>query len=127
MGVAIYFFAFVEAVGLASNIVVVVVVADLALAAQEPDFGHSLALWPLLPQNIHKFCSNLCLCSSEVSLLSLPSLYESLGVFPSFLGAGFDEDKGWAELPKDDLLFSDLLKDLLVVLVLVLVLVEVLF
>ena len=111
---------------MASDIVVVVVVADLALAAREPDFGHSLALWPLLPQNIHKFCSNLRLCSSEGSLPSLPSLSESLGVFPSFLGARLDEVKGWAELPKDDLLFSNLPKDLLVVLVLVLVLVEVL-
>ena len=116
-----------EAVGLASNVVVMVVVADLALAAREPDFGHSLALWPLPPQNIHKFCSNLHLCSSEVSLPSLPSLSESLGVFPSFLGARFDEDEGWAELPEDNLLFSDLPEDLLVVLVLVLVLVEVLF
>ena len=44
-GVAIYFFALVEAVGLASNIVVtVMVVTALALAAQDPDFGHSLAL-----------------------------------------------------------------------------------
>ena len=50
LGVAIYFFASVEAVSLASNIVVmVVVVVALALAAQEPDFGHSLALWLLLP------------------------------------------------------------------------------
>ena len=116
-----------EAVGLASDVVVVVVVADLALAAREPDFGHSLALWPLPPQNIHKFCSNLRLHSSEVSLPSLPSLSESSGVFPGFLGARFDEDKGWAELPKDNFLFSDLPEDLLVVLVLVLVLVEVLF
>ena len=115
-----------EAVGLASNVVVVVVVTDLALAAQEPDFGHSLALWPLLPQNIHKFCSNLRLRSSEVSLPSLPSLSESSGVFPSFLGAGFNEDEGWAELPEDDLLFSNLPEGPLVVLVLVLVLVEVL-
>ena len=117
-----------EAVGLASDIVVVVVaVTALALAAREPDFGHSLALWPLPPQNIHKFCLNLRLRSSEVSLPSLLSLSESSGVFPSFLGAGFDEDEGWAELPEDDLLFSDLPEDLLVVLVLVLVLVEVLF
>ena len=112
---------------MASDVLVVVVVADLALAAQEPDFGHSLALWPLPPQNIHKFCSNLRLRSSEVSLLSLPSLSESSGVFPGFLGAGFDEDKGWAELPEDDLLFSNLPKDLPEVLVLVLVLVVVLF
>ena len=116
-----------EAVGLASDVVVMVVVADLALAAQEPDFRHSLALWPLPPQNIHKFCLNLHLCSSEVSLPSLLSLSESSGVFPGFLGAGFDDDKGWAELPKDDFLLSDLPEDLLVVLVLVLVLVEVLF
>ena len=76
---------------------------------------------------MHKFCSNLCLCSSEVSLPSLPSLSESSGVFPGFLGAGFDEDEGWAELPEDDFLFSNLPEDLLEVLVLVLVLVEVLF
>ena len=43
-----------EAISLASDVVVVVVVADLALAAREPDFWHSLALWPLPPQNIHK-------------------------------------------------------------------------
>ena len=61
-----------------------------------------------------------------MSLLSLLSLSESSGVFPGFLGAGFDEDEGWAELPKDDLLFFNLPEDLLVVLVLVLVLVEVL-
>ena len=62
-----------------------------------------------------------------MSLLPLPSLSEISGVLPNFLGDGFNEDKGWAELPKDDLLFSDLPEDLLVVLVLVLVLVEVLF
>ena len=62
-----------------------------------------------------------------MSLLSLPSLSESLGVFPGFLGARFNENEGWAELPEDDLLFSDLPEDLLVVLVLVLVLIEVLF
>ena len=44
-GVAIYFFASVEAVSLASIVVVMVmVVVALALAAQKPDFGHSLAL-----------------------------------------------------------------------------------
>ena len=90
---------------MASDVVVVVVVADLALAAQEPDFGHSLALWLLPPQNIHKFCLNLPLRSSEVSLPSLPSLSEISGVFPGFLGARFNKDEGWAELPKDDLLF----------------------
>ena len=62
-----------------------------------------------------------------MSLSSLPSLSESSGVLPDFLGAGFNKDEGWAELPEDDLLFSDLPEDLLVVLVLVLVLVEVLF
>ena len=114
---------------MASNIVVMVVVADLALAAWEPDFGHSLALWPLPPQNMHKFCSNLCLRSSEVSLPSFLSLSKSSGVLPDFLGVRFNEDEDWAELPKDNLLFSDLPEDLLVVLVLVLVLVlvEVLF
>ena len=127
LGVAIYFFALVEAVSLASDIVIMVVVVNLALAALEPDFRHSLALWLLPPQNIHKFCLNLCLHSSEVSLPSLPSLSEGLGVLPDFLGVGLDEDEDWAELPEDDLLFSDLPEDLLVVLVLVLVLVEVLF
>ena len=76
---------------------------------------------------MHKFCSNLRLCSSEVSLPSLPSLSESSGVLPDFLGVRFDKDKDWAELPEDDLLFSNLPEDLLVVLVLVAVLVEVLF
>ena len=42
-GVALYFFALVEAIGLASDVAVVVVTA-LALAAQEPEFRHSLAL-----------------------------------------------------------------------------------
>ena len=42
-GVTLYFFASVEAVGLAFD-VVAVVVAALALAAQEPNFGHSLVL-----------------------------------------------------------------------------------
>ena len=37
-------FASVEAIGLASDVVVTEVVTDLPLAAQEPDFGHSLAL-----------------------------------------------------------------------------------
>ena len=59
--------------------------------------------------------------------MSLPSLSESSGVLPNFLGVRFDEDEDWAELPKGDLLFSDLPEDLLVVFVLVLVLVEVLF
>ena len=126
--VAIYFFASVEAIGLASDVVVVVVVvAALALATGESDFGHSLALWLLPPQNMHKFWLNLCLCSSEVSLSSLLSLSKSLGVLPNFLGVEFDKDEGWAELPEDDLLFSNLPKDLPKVLVLVLVLVVVLF
>ena len=112
---------------MASNVVVMVVVTDLALAAREPDFRHSLALWPLPPQNIHKFCLNLHLRSSEVSLPSLLSLSESSGVLPSFLGVSFDDEEDWAELPMDDLLFSDLPEDLLVVLVLVLVLVDFLF
>ena len=58
---------------------------------------------------------------------SLLSLSKSSRVLPDFLGVGFNKDEDWAELPKDDLLFSDLPKDLLVVLVLVLVLVKVLF
>ena len=62
-----------------------------------------------------------------MSLPSLPSLSESSGVLPGFLGVGFDKEEDWAELPVDDLLFSNLPEDLLVVLVLVLVLVEVLF
>ena len=53
--------------------------------------------------------------------------YRQLGVLPGFLGVRFDEEEDWAELPVDNLPFSDLPKDLLVVLVLVLVLVEVLF
>ena len=81
----------------------------------------------ITPQNMHKFCSNLCLHSSEVSLLPLPSLSQSSGVLPAFLGVGFDQEEDWAELPKDNWLFSDLPEDLLVVLVLVLVLVEVIF
>ena len=62
-----------------------------------------------------------------MSLPSLPSLSKSSGILPDFLEARFNEDEGWAELPEDNLLFSDLPEDLLVALVLVLVLVEVLF
>ena len=62
-----------------------------------------------------------------MSLLSLLSLSKGSGVLPNFLGVRFNKDEGWAELPEDDLLFSNLPEDLLVVLVLVLVLVEVLF
>ena len=58
---------------------------------------------------------------------SLPSLSESSGVLPDFLGVRFDEDKDWAELPEDNLPFSNLPENLLVVVVLVLVLVKVLF
>ena len=60
-------------------------------------------------------------------LAVLAKLVRELRSLPSFLGARFDEDEGWAELPEDDLLFSDLPEDLLVVLVLALVLVKVLF
>jgi len=84
-GVAIYFFASVEAVGLASDVFVVVAVAALALAAREPDLGQSLALWPVAPQNMHRFMSNLRLRSSEVSLPSLLSLSESSAVLPDLL------------------------------------------
>ena len=76
---------------------------------------------------MHKFWSNLCLCSSEVSLPSLLSLSKSWGVLPNFFKVRLDKDKGWAELTKDNLLLSDLPKGLLVVLVLVLVLVKDLF
>jgi len=84
-GVAIYFFASVEAIGLTSNVFVVAAVAALALAAREPDLGQSLALWPVAPQNMHRFILNLCLHSSEVSLPSLPSLSESLAALPDLL------------------------------------------
>jgi len=84
-GVAVYFFALVEAIDLASNMFVVAAVAALALAAQEPDLGQSLALWPVAPQNMHRFMSNLHLHSSEVSLLSLPSLSKSSAVLPNLL------------------------------------------
>jgi len=125
-GVAIYFFASVEAVGLASNVFMVLVVAALALAAQEPDLGQSLALWPVAPQNIHRFMLNLHLCSSEVSLPSLPSLSKSSAVLPDLLdfGVGVDNKEDWAALPED--LALSVLPNL-VLGVLVLVLVEVLF
>ena len=79
------FFALVEAVGLASDMFMVVAVAALALAACEPDLGQSLALWPVAPQNMHRFISNLRLCSSEVSLPSLLSLFQSSAVLPDLL------------------------------------------
>ena len=85
LGVAIYFFASVEAVSLASDMFMVVAVTALALAAREPDLGQSLALWPVAPQNMHRFISNLHLRSSEVSLPSLPSLSESSAVLPDLL------------------------------------------
>jgi len=111
---------------LASNVFVVVAVAALALAAREPDLGQSLALWPVAPQNMHRFILNLRLCSSEVSLLSLPSLSESSAVLPDLLdfGVGVDNEEDWAALPKD--LPLSVLPDL-VLGALVLVLVEVLF
>jgi len=116
----------VEAVGLASDVFVVVAVAALALAAREPDLGQSLALWPVAPQNMHRFMSNLRLHSSEVSLPSLPSLSESSAVLPDLLdfGVGVDDEEDWATLPED--LPLSVLPDL-VLGVLVLVLVEVLF
>jgi len=125
-GVAIYFFALVEAVGLASDVFVVAAVAALALAAQEPDLGQSLALWPVAPQNMHRFILNLRLRSSEVSLPSLPSLSESSAVLPDLLdfGVGVDNEEDWAALPED--LPLSVLPNLVLV-VLVLVLVEVLF
>jgi len=83
--------------------------------------GQSLALWPVAPQNMHRFILNLHLRSSEVSLPSLLSLSESSAVLPDLLdfGVGVDDEEDWAVLPKD-------LPDL-VLGVLVLVLVEVLF
>ena len=79
------FFASVEAVGLASDMFMVAAVAALALAAQEPDLRQSLSLWPVAPQNIHRFMLNLHLRSSEVSLPSLPSMSESSAVLPNLL------------------------------------------
>ena len=49
-------------------------VVALALAAQEPDFGHSLALWPDLPQNMQSPWSNLCFRSLGGELPILPDL-----------------------------------------------------
>ena len=79
-GVALYFFASVEAIGLASD-VAAIVVAALALDAREPDFRHSLALWPDLPQNMHRPWSNLRLRSSVV----LSELLRKLGSLTRFL------------------------------------------
>jgi len=111
---------------LASDVFVVAAVAALALAAREPDLGQSLALWPVAPQNMHRFMSNLHLHSSEVSLPSLLSLSESSAVLPDLLGfgVGVDDEEDWAALPED--LPLSVLPDL-VLGVLVLVLVEVLF
>jgi len=64
---------------------VVAAVAALALAAREPDLGQSLALWPVAPQNMHRFMLNLRLRSSEVSLPTLPSLSNSSAVLPDLL------------------------------------------
>ena len=79
------------------------VLAALALAAEEVALAHSLAMCPVLPQKRQSRCSKRRLCSSLVSLPSLPSLVkrseDPFGVPELFkeLGLGF-----WFFLSLDD-------------------------
>ena len=114
-GVAFYFFASVEAVGLASN---VSAATARVLAACEVDLGHSFARCPTAPQNMQSSLSNLRFRSSGVSLLSLPSFSAMSGLL-AFLPFKLDgEFAGWGELPEDKVFLSDLLGALLLLLLL---------
>ena len=71
------------------------VLAALALAAEDVALEHSLAMCPVFPQKRQRCCSKHHLCSSLVSLSSLPSLVkrseDPFGVPELFeeLGLGF--------------------------------------
>ena len=75
-------------------------VVALALVAREPDFGHSLALWPDLPQNMQSPWSNLCFRSLGGELPILPDL---------LLFRLNDKGVDWESLKEDFL--SDLTND----------------
>ena len=91
-----------------------------ALEAKEVFFGHSPTLCPAPPQNMQWLLANQQVCSSEVSLLSFPSLLERLGFLfcleeldESGLGLLLDEEEvdllldGWF-LDEDDVELVDL-------------------
>ena len=52
------------------------ILVALALVAEDVALEHSLAMCPVLPQKRQRCWLKQCLCSSLVSLLSLPSLVE---------------------------------------------------
>jgi hypothetical protein len=80
-----YFFASIA--GFGSDFVSVVLAAR-PLDAEDEDYGHSLAMWPVCPQKRQRLLSYRCFRSCCVSLPSFPSLSDKSGVF-------FDD---WPEL-----------------------------
>ena len=86
-----------------------VIVAERAFDAEEVDLGHSLAMWPVLPQKRHRLLSSRRFLSSGVSFPSFPSLSERSGSFlpeePEF--AEVDEGLGLDEAEVEDFLSED--------------------
>ena len=91
---------------------------SLALAARafalgvEEFFGHSLALCPAPPQNVQRLLANQRACSSEVSLLSFPSLLERSGFLfcpeeLDELGLGLLLDEEEVDLLSEDWSFDE--------------------
>ena len=91
---------------------------SLALAAQafalevEEFFGHSLALCLVPPQNVQRLLANQRACSSEVSLLSFPSLLERSGFLfcpeeLDELGLGLLLDEEEVDLLSEDWSFDE--------------------
>ena len=115
VGVAFYFFASVEAVGLASD---VSATTAQALAARKVDLGHSFVRCPAAPQNMQSPLLNLRFRLSGMSLPSLPSFSAMSGLL-AFLPFELDgEFASWGELPEDEAFLSDLLDTLLLPLLL---------
>ena len=91
---------------------------SLALAARafalevEEFFGHSLALCLVPPQNVQRLLANQRACSSEVSLLSFPSLLERSGFLfcpeeLGELGLGLLLDEEEVDLLSEDWSFDE--------------------
>jgi hypothetical protein len=80
-----YFFASVA--GFGSDFISVVLAAQ-PFDAEDEDFGHSLAMWPVCPQKRQRLLLYWCFHSCCISLPSFPSLLDKCGVF-------FDD---WPEL-----------------------------
>ena len=76
----------------------------LALEAEEVDFGQSLAICPVRPQNMQRLLSSWCWCSCCISLPSLPNLLASGDV-------EVELDSDFSFKVKDEDLFSVLLLD----------------